>query len=200
MLRKLLATGLVAGFLSAVPASAGTAIQVHVRVEGKTATIFGAAEPRIQSSQSALTALETASVTGEFYYHVTQSSFGQYVDQIGRYKADATGGWVYKINGAQPPVGADQPVLKAGDRVLWYWTPFSRDGVGQPTLQLVRTSRNCYRVLSVDDRGVRTAARGATLRYDGKSRKLRTGSGCIARHRSYVRAELPGAIRSNALP
>ena len=30
-------------------------------------------------------ALDLASLRGEFYYHVTTTSFGPYVDQIGRY-------------------------------------------------------------------------------------------------------------------
>ena len=38
-------------------------------------------------------ALDLASLRGEFYYHVTTTSFGPYVDQIGRHTAGArTGG------------------------------------------------------------------------------------------------------------
>ena len=78
---------LVAALL-VVPAA--LAVKVHVRVEGKERTIFGATAPTIDVTspranalpENALDALETASVFGEFYYHVTQSSFGPYVDQV----------------------------------------------------------------------------------------------------------------------
>ena len=80
-------------------------------------------------------ALDLASLRGEFYYHVTTTSFGPYVDQIGRHPAGGTNGWVFKVNGASPPVGADQVQLNDGDRALWYWAMFGPTG-GPPTLQL----------------------------------------------------------------
>ena len=42
-------------------------------------------------------------------------------------------GWVFKVNGVSPPVGADQVALKDGDTVLWYWAEFGSTG-GPPTL------------------------------------------------------------------
>ena len=42
-------------------------------------------------------------------------------------------GWVFKVNGVSPPVGADQVVLKDGDSVLWYYAEFGPTG-GPPTL------------------------------------------------------------------
>src|SRR5207253_7187747 len=53
-----------------VLAPAAFAATVHVRVEGKTQTIFGAAEPTLQAT-TALDSIEAASLAGEFYYHVT---------------------------------------------------------------------------------------------------------------------------------
>ena len=64
------------------------------------------------------------------------TSFGRYVDQIGRYPAGGTAGWVFKVNGASPPVGADAVELKDGDTVLWYWAEFGVVPGGPPTLQL----------------------------------------------------------------
>jgi hypothetical protein len=188
-------------------AAAAPAASVQIRVEGKTRTIFGAAEPRV-SADNALQALEVAGRAGEFYYHVAQTSFGPYVDQIGLFPAGGTSGWVYKVNGVSPPVGADQYQLHAGDRVLWYWATFGPAG-GPPTLVLERAGRhqrNCYRVYKQDDKGTRAAAIGAVL-HVGSSRTVPTqGStqaavGCIGRHRGLlVRATLAGAVRSNALP
>jgi hypothetical protein len=180
-----------------VPAALA-AVRVHVRVEGKTQTIFGAAEPTLSVTANALDALEAASLAGEFYYHVTTTGFGPYVDQIGRYPADGSSGWVFKVNGVSPPVGADAVVLKTGDRVLWYWATFGSSG-GPKTLELRRAKRGCYRVLAQDDTGKTSPARGAVLRVDGRSVRTRAGSGCVGAHRGLVRATLTGAVRSNAL-
>jgi hypothetical protein len=183
--------------LIAVFASTAAAASVSVRVEGKTTSIFGAADPRV-SADNAMAALDSASLLGEFYYHVTTTSFGPYVDQIGRYPAGGANGWVFKVNGASPPVGADQVTLKDGDRVLWYYATFGPTG-GPPTLLLAHTARNCYRVASENDAGADTPAAGAVLRVDGRRVRTRAGRGCVGRHKGLVRATLTGAVRSNAL-
>jgi hypothetical protein len=186
----------VAAALLLVPAA--LAVRVHVRVEGKTQTIFGSAEPTLSAGPNALTALDAASLMGEFYYHVTTTPFGPYVDQIGRYAASASSGWVFKLNGVSPPVGADAVQLKGGDRVLWYWAEFGPNG-GPPTLQLKKTKRNCYRVLAQDDTGKATPARGAVLHVGKRAVRTSTGSACVGSHRGLVRATLKGAVRSNSL-
>jgi uncharacterized protein DUF4430 len=183
--------------LLVVPAA--FALRVHVRVEGKTQTIYGSAEPTLSVTSNALDALDSASAAGEFYYHVTVTSFGPYIDQIGRYVAGATTGWVFKVNGVSPPVGADKVTLKDGDRVLWYWATFGPTG-GPPTLSLrAGPKRNCYRVLAQDDTGKTTPARGARLHVGGRSVLARTGSACVGAHRGLVTATLKGAVRSNAI-
>ena len=184
-----------AAALSLVPAA--LALRVHVRVEGKTQTIFGAAEPSLSVKANALDALEAASLAGEFYYHVTFASFGAYVDQIGRYAAAGSSGWVFKVNGVSPPVGADRVTLKDGDHVLWYWATFG--ATGPPTLVLQSARRNCYRVLAQDDTGKRRAARGAVLHVGRRTFRAPTGSACVGRHHGFVTATLRGAVRSNAL-
>ncbi len=173
------------------------AAPAHVRVEGKTQTIFGATEPLIESS-TPLAALEAASVRGEFYYHLASAQFGNYVDQIGRFPASGTSGWVFKVNGALPPVGADQVQLKRGDRVLWYWATFNGP-TGPPTLELRRLPHGCYRVLAQDDQGRTTPARGSTLTIGGRHIGTKNARACPGRHRGFVRATRPGAIRSNEL-
>jgi hypothetical protein len=178
---------------------AALAARVSVRVEGRTTTIFGALQTPFEAGAHALQALDAASLRGEFYYHVTTSSFGPYVDQIGRYPAGGSNGWVFKVNGASPPVGADKVELKAGDRVLWYWATFGPSG-GPPTLLLLRRGRNCYRVVAENDAGADSTATGAVLRVDGRSVRTRSGRACVGRHQGLVRATLTGAVRSNALP
>jgi hypothetical protein len=191
-----LAVALVAALLI-VPAA--FALRVHVRVEGKTQTIFGSTEPTLNVQANALDALESASFAGEFYYHVEIAAFGRYVDQIGRYPATGSSGWVFKVNGVSPPVGADAVTLKAGDRVLWYWADFGPKGGPKTLLLKAGAKRGCYRVLSQDDTGKTAPARGARLQVDGRSVAARTGSACVGAHRGLVRATLTGAVRSNAL-
>ena len=192
--------------LSLVPLA--SAVRVHVRVEGKTRTIFGPAAPVVDVTspranplpENALDALMTAADLGEFFVHVATTSFGPYVDQIGRYPAVGQTGWVFKVNGVSPPVGADQVRLKAGDTVLWYWAQF---GVaGGPKTLLLRRSGRCYNVLAQDDNGKMSPAAGALLHL-GSRRTVATqdGRACLARHDGLlVRATLAGAVRSNALP
>ena len=188
--------------LLVVPAA--LAVRVHVRVEGKTRNIFGPTAPLVDVNANALDALESASALGEFYYHVTVSSFGPYVDQVGLFPAVGQTGWVFKLNGASPPVGADKAVLKDGDSVLWYWAQFGIAG-GPKTLVLARVGKsNCYRVQAQDDNGARTAALGAVLhvgRRDVRTQGATQGAvGCVGAHRGLlVRATLGGAVRSNAL-
>jgi len=210
--RLIVVVAILVAALLAAPAA--FAIQVHVRVEGKERTIFGATAPLIDVTtpranalpENALDALESASVFGEFYYHVTQSSFGPYVDQIGRYAAVGQTGWVFKVNGASPPVGADQVRLAAGDTVLWYWAQFGVAG-GPKTLVLSRVGKApspCYRVLAQDDKGNLAPALGAVLHVGKRTVKTQGATqaavGCVGQHRGLlVRATLAGAVRSNAV-
>jgi hypothetical protein len=194
-----LSSFLAAGVAALLLVPAASALRVHVRVEGKTRTIFGSPEPTLTVRMNALDALESASVAGEFYYHVTTTSFGPYVDQVGRYAAGASTGWVFKVNGASPPVGADAVTLKDGDRVLWYWATFGPGG-GPPTLLLkAGKKRGCYRVLSQADSGKTTAASGVRLHVGSRSVLAHSGSACVGRHSGLVTATLKGAVRSNAL-
>jgi len=184
--------------LAALVAPAAFAARVSVRVEGRTLSIFGGLETRFEAGANGLQALDAASLRGEFYYHVAQSSFGPYVDQVGRHPAGGTNGWTYKVNGVSPPVGADKYELKDGDRVLWYWATFGPTG-GPPTLHLTRTARNCYRVVSENDQGTDRAAAGALLHVDGRRLRTRAGRACVGKHAGLVRATLAGAVRSNAV-
>ena len=193
-----LSTFLAVGAAALLLVPAALAVRVHVRVEGKTQTIFGSAEPTLTVTANALDALDSASLAGEFYYHVTGASFGPYVDQVGRYAATGSSGWVFKVNGVSPPVGADAVTLMDGDRVLWYWATFGATG-GPPTLVLQATRRGCYRVLAQDDNGKTSLGRGAVLHVGRRTMVARTGSACVGRHRGLVTATLKGAVRSNAL-
>ena len=188
----------VLAVLISVPAA--TAASVHVRVEGKTRTLFGPTEPTLQGG-NALEAIESASLAGELYYHVTTTSFGPYVDQVGRYGGSASSGWVFKVNGVSPPVGADKVQLKDGDTVLWYYADFGPTG-GPPTLLVKKAGANCYTVVAQDDNGKTVSQAGVVLHVGSKRTvKVTAGKACIGPHPgALVRATAPGAVRSNALP
>jgi hypothetical protein len=188
---------LVVALLAVALAAAASAALVRVRVEGKTRTIFGSNEPRALAANP-LEALEAASFGGEFYVSVQQTSLGPYVDQIGRYAASGSSGWVFKVNGVSPPVGADKVELKDGDVVLWYWATFSDSG-GPPTLRLERDAQGCYTVAQQNDAGTASPAAGAVLHVDARKVETSAGKACIGPHRSLVRATAPGAVRSNTL-
>lgn len=182
---------------AAILVSSGFAATVKIRVEGKTQTIFGASQPAVVGANP-LEALDAASFAGEFYYLVTTSSFGDYVSQIGKYAAEGSSGWVFKVNGVSPPVGAKDVVLEDGDVVLWYYATFGPSG-GPQTLDLQRLPGNCYRVATVNDAGRRSVAAGAVLSVDGRRVKAPQGRACVGKHVGTVRATLPGAVRSNAV-
>ena len=194
MLRRLIALSVL---LLVAFAPAALAASVKIRVEGRTTTIFGPAQP-VVTADNALQALDAASTAGEFYYGMTTSSFGDYVSQIGKYPAAGSAGWAFKVNGVSPPVGADKVTLKDGDVVLWYYATFGNAG-GPPTLELQRLPANCYVVQSANDAGQKARAANATLLADGKRFRTRNGRACIGKHAGLVRATAPGAVRSNAV-
>ena len=184
----------------AVPAIASAAT-VKVRVEGKTRTLFGPTEVTVTAS-NALDAIEQASLLGELYYHVTQTSFGPYVDQVGRYGGSSSSGWVFKVDDASPPVGADKVQLKDGDTVLWYYADFGATG-GPPTLEVkASTKKGCYTATAYDDNGKTVVPTGLTW-HVGSKQTVAGAAGadfCPKPHKGLlVRATATGAIRSNAV-
>ena len=197
MARRLIVLVTVLGLALTLAATALGAT-VTVRVEGKTQSIFGSAPVKVDAP-NALVALDKASTLGEFYFGLTNSSFGSYVSQIGRYPGAGSAGWVFKVNGASPPVGADQVVLKDGDEVLWYYATFGATG-GPKTLSLKAAAANCYTVSAFDDAGKSAPAAGAQVQVDGRKYKTAAnGRACVGRHVGLVRAYAVGAVRSNAV-
>jgi hypothetical protein len=153
------------------------------------------------TASNAQDAIEQASILGELYYHVTQSSFGPYIDQVGRYGGTASSGWVFKVNDTSPPVGADKVTLKDGDRVLWYYADFGPAG-GPPTLSVKASGKACYTATAFDDNGKSATVNG--LQWHVGSKKTAPGTTgtayCPGKHTgSLVRATATGAVRSNAV-
>jgi hypothetical protein len=206
-----LALAVLAALACAAPA---LALSVHVRVEGVNSTLFGAAEPLlpvyegplVASDQSvhtlaaptALGALEAASRKAELYYRLKAASFGLYVDQVGRYPAAGSSGWVYKVNGATPPVGAADYVLEEGDRVVWYHATFGASG-GPATLDLRARRAGCWAAVLLDDAGKATAARDVVFRLDDRRVRDADGVYCPGGHWHRLRATKAGAVASQTV-
>jgi Domain of unknown function (DUF4430) len=194
--RSLSLLAALAAVVVLVPAA--LAARVHVRVEGKTQTIFGSTEPTLNVKANALDALDAASLAGEFYYHVAATAFGPYVDQIGRYSAGGSNGWVFKVNGIVPPVGADQVSVKDGDTVLWYWATFS--GPAGPLTLEVETSivkgKRCFFATGRNDAGRASRVRGVVFTLNGRRAGSRSGVLCTRLGHYAVRVTKAGAIRS----
>ena len=185
--------------LSLVLPTTALAATVHVRVEGKTRTLFAPTEVTVNAS-NALDAIEQASLLGEVYYHLTVGSFGTYVDQVGLYGGTATSGWVFKVNNVSPPVGADAVHLQDGDHVLWYYADFGPTG-GPPTLA-VTAGKGCYTATAFDDNG-KPATVGGLVWHVGSRKSVPGSTGkpfCPGKHAGVlVRATATGAVRSNAV-
>ncbi|MCC6222655.1 MAG: DUF4430 domain-containing protein [Thermoleophilia bacterium] len=214
MLRRTTLVALLSALAVALAAPAGAlALTVHVRVEGPLGTHFGARQPLVTpftgtlagdggevelAEPTALGALEAASSAGDFYYHLSVASFGPYVTQVGRTAGEGFSGWVYKVNGVSPPVGADAYVLERGDEVLWYYATFG-DAGGPPTLDLDRVARGCYRAYKTNDLGERSFARAVTFLLDGRAVASKGGRLCPTGHWHTLRATKDGFIRSEVV-
>ena len=194
--RSLALLAVLAAFAALVPAA--LAVSVHVRVEGKTQTIFGPTEPTLNVQANVLDALEAASFAGEFFYHVAQSSLGQYVDQIGRYTGNSSGGWEFKVNGILPQVGADKVNLHDGDTVLWYWAGFS-GSAGPLTLEVENSlvkGRRCFFATGRNDAGHAQRVRSVVFVLNGRRVGSPTGVLCAKVRHYNVRVTKVGAVRS----
>jgi hypothetical protein len=194
--RSLVLVAALAAVLVLAPAV--LAARVHVRVEGKTQTIFGSTEPTLTVKANALDALESASLAGEFFYHVTQSAFGPFVDQDGRYPAGGSNGWVFKVNGILPPVGADQVTVKDGDTVLWYWATFGGPA-GPLTLEVENSivkSKRCFFATGRNDAGHASRVRNVVFTLNGRRVSSASGVVCTKAGRYSVKVAKAGAVRS----
>lgn len=193
-------TAPLVGLVAAVLALAGPAlaVDVTVRVEGKTRTLFGTELPSVQPFEGTLAAtdsagqpstvelttptplgaLEAASREGELFYHVTTSSFGAYVDRVGRFAGTGASGWVFKVNGKSPTVGASVYRLRDGDDVLWYYATFGAKG-GPLTLEIRLEERTgCLVAIGRNDKGAAERVRNVRFELDTGVRASASGRIC----------------------
>ncbi len=91
------------------------------RIEGKDNTICSGRS----EGPTALDVVKKASATCDFTYHIAETGFGPYLDQINNDKAAGLIGWLYLVNYSSPPVGAAEYTLKPGDSLLWFYGDFN---------------------------------------------------------------------------
>ena len=101
----------------AVLHNAPAEVSFSVQIEGRNALLCDADGEGI----TALDALKTAASSCNLQYHLQSSSLGEYVDEIAGEKAGGASGWLYRVNGAMPAVGAGSYKLSDGDTVRWYF-------------------------------------------------------------------------------
>ena len=91
--------------------------EYNFRIEGANNTIC-------QGKAAGPTALDiviNASSLCGFSYHITETAYGPYLDQINGDLASSLTGWMYLVNYLSPSVGAADYQLNDDDTILWYF-------------------------------------------------------------------------------
>ena len=208
-----------------VPAAlAGPALAAHIRVEGKSHSIFqGNARPFVgtlrghtTTKQTALGSLVTASRRQPFALGLTWSDCcggawkGFFVSSIDHVKPPVTAFWAFKLNQKLAGGGLGSTRVTHDSHVLVYYTTFDPEtGATQPTLGITASTRRpaangrvAFTVSSYDDAGTATPAADARVRVNGVPHHVNAGGTLtlrFARGTFSVRAVEPGAIRSQKL-
>lgn len=93
----------------------------NFRIEGSQAQICSG---RV-SGKTALDIVKNAKYMCGYTYHITDMSWGLYLDQINSDVAQGLTGWLYLVNDISPTVGAADYILKKDDAVLWYYGEYT---------------------------------------------------------------------------
>ena len=171
--------------------------QFDFRIEGSTEQVCAGRT----EGPTALDVVKNAVAQCGYSYHITDTSFGPYLDQIGSDQAAGLIGWLYLVNFTAPAVGAADYTLKTGDSITWYygdyqWLP-TRLSVAQAE---VATSGSVQASVETFQNNVWQALAGAVVFYGAQS-TITDASG----HASFspadayykVFSEKQGYIRSN---
>lgn len=99
-------------------------LTAHYRITGSAGDICEGDA----SAPNALELVKVASVPCKFTYHIKDTSYGPYLDQINNDVASGEIGWQYTVNAVSPNVGAVDYKLSAGDQVIWHFGDSSTGG------------------------------------------------------------------------
>ncbi len=86
--------------------------------------IVGSAEEICRGSVFAATAMEVVVNAAEdcgYTYEIKDFSFGKFLSRINNDAAEGLKGWLYRVDGVMPNVGAADFALEGGENVLWYY-------------------------------------------------------------------------------
>ena len=162
--------------------------------------------PRPRSTVTAANAqdaLEQASLAGEFYYHVTVTGFGPYVDQVGRYGGTAS--QRLGVQGQRHLAARRRRQGRAEGRrsralVL---RDVRAARAGRRRCRSRRRRRGATSAQAFDDNGkaaTRRPASSSTSARSARSRRNQNVDVCPGPHPGVlVRATATGAVRSNAV-
>ncbi len=136
-------------------------------------------------------------------YHVTEYSFGPYIDTIGNDSSSGSKGWQYAVNYQIPGKGANEYTLNSGDEVLWYFGPFD--------LKLAKISSQTQEVSSGNSITILTEELSGEVWKNMQNATIKTGASVFQSNQSgealislpdgYYKtyAEKAGYVRSNKL-
>jgi hypothetical protein len=224
---------LLAGAALAAPAPAGARPKVHVMVVGKSAVLAGPERVALKARTAPVggkrcsigraTPLSVLAGTGVSFSLKDYGSCSRrardagslYAAKIGPDRERGRDGWVYKVGRRAGSAGGADPagsfgtgrMLRAGDRVLWFWCVKDAADFCQRTLAVTPTAKRLepgtplsVTVRGYDDNGDAVRVAGAMVRL-GPSAAL-TGADGVALviappAGSYrLRAEKPGMVVS----
>jgi len=94
---------------------------VHYRITGSTGDLCSGDT----NAPNALELVKIVATTCNFTYHIKDTSFGPYLDQIGSDIASGAIGWLYEVNFISPDIGAADYQLKDNDNVFWHFNDFN---------------------------------------------------------------------------
>lgn len=86
--------------------------------------IVGSEEEICRGSVSTQTAMEVvvnAADDCDYTYEIKDFSFGKFLSRINNDSAEGLKGWLYRVDGVMPNVGAADFSLSGGESVLWYY-------------------------------------------------------------------------------
>ncbi len=169
------------------------------RIEGSASTVCEGTLP----GPSALDIIKNASLACGFTYHIKDTSFGPYLDQINSDTAAGLKGWLYFVNNISPNIGAASYMLQSGDAVLWYFGDFD----WLPTRLVLDNSKidsGASAVATVEEFKNQAFAPlpGATIQFGAASATTdANGKATISANPGFyqVSAEKNGYVRSNVV-
>lgn len=183
--RRIHAWILVVAMLAAWTVALGSApawadARVKVRVEGADSTVWAGSVNVGTSvltdkdgathtvSGKALCTLDEAARLGAFPYQLQSFAWGLFIDGVNdewSVLAPPYPGWLYRVNGVSPPVGADALDVSDGDEVLWYYGTYDASPVAVAVSSRALPVGNVLtvRARQLDAAGAATPLPGATV-------------------------------------